>query len=154
MRWSTASMWTPGPLEQSGVRARYLITDVDPKWTDQQKEEYLGSLNYPQLWATSIHEAYPGHYVQGVALRRVQSPVRKTLAIAPASFVEGWAHYAEQMMFEEGFGSGDPKLKMGQLADALLRLARFVVGIREHTGNMSVQEATRFFMDNAYMGET
>jgi uncharacterized protein (DUF885 family) len=74
--------------------------------------------------------------------------------MAPGSFVEGWAHYTEQMMFEQGFGAGDPKLKLGQLADALLRLGRFVVGIREHTGGMTVEQATRFFMDNAYMGET
>jgi uncharacterized protein (DUF885 family) len=154
MRWSTASMWTPGALERGPSRARYLITDVDPAWTAQQKEEYLGSVNYEQLWTTSIHEAYPGHYVQGMYLRQVASPVRKTSAIAPGSFVEGWAHYTEQMMLEEGFGAGDPKLKMGQLADALLRLCRFVVGIREHTDGMTVEQATRFFMANAYMGET
>jgi uncharacterized protein (DUF885 family) len=154
MRWSTASMSTPGAFERGSVRARYLITDVDPKWTEQQKEEYLGSINYPQLWTTSIHEAYPGHFVQGMYLRQVASPVRKSWAIAPGSFVEGWAHYTEQMMFEEGFGNDDPKLKMGQLADALLRLCRFVVGIREHTDGMTVEQATRFFMDNAYMGET
>ena len=80
--------------------------------------------------------------------------VRKTWALAPASFVEGWAHYAEQMMIEEGFGNGDPKLRLGQLADALLRLSRFVVGIRLHTNGMTIDEATRFFMENAYMGET
>ncbi len=154
MRWSTASMWSPGAFERSSVQARYLITDVDPKWSEQQKEEYLGSINYPQLWTTSIHEAYPGHFVQGMYLRQVTSPVRKSSAIAPGSFVEGWAHYTEQMMFEEGFGNGDPKLKMGQLADALLRLCRFVVGIREHTDGMTVEQATRFFMENAYMGET
>ena len=154
MRWSTASMWTPGALERGPSRARYLITDVDPAWTERQKEEYLGSINYEQLWTTTIHEAYPGHYVQGMYLRQVASPVRKTSAIAPGSFVEGWAHYTEQMMLEEGFGGGDPKLKMGQLADALLRLCRFVVGIREHTDGMKVEQATRFFMDNAYMGET
>lgn len=154
LRWATASMWTAGALESRALQARYLITDVDPKWTDKQKEEYLASLNYPQLWSTSIHEAYPGHYVQGAYLRQVNSAARKSSAIAPASFVEGWAHYTEQMMFEEGFGKGDPKLKMGQLADALLRLCRFVVGIREHTDRMSVAEGTRFFMQNAYMGET
>lgn len=154
MRWSTASMWTPGPFERRPLPARYLITDVDPKWTEKQREEYLGSLNYPQLWTTSIHEVYPGHFVQGTYLRQVASPVRKVWSIAPASFVEGWAHYTEQMMIDEGFGAGDPKLKMGQLADALLRLCRFVVGIREHTRGMTVDQATRFFMDNAYMGET
>lgn len=154
MRWSTASMWTPGPFERRSLPARYLITDVDPTWNEKQREEYLGSFNYQQLWTTSIHEVYPGHFVQGTYLKQVASPVRKVWSIAPASFVEGWAHYTEQMMIDEGFGAGDPKLKMGQLADALLRLCRFVVGIREHTAGMSVDQATRFFMDNAYMGET
>lgn len=154
LRWSTASMWTPGPFESRKIQSRYLITDVEPKWTDKQKEEYLSSLNFPQLWATSIHEAYPGHFVQGSYLNQVQSVVRKTAALAPASFVEGWAHYTEQMMIEEGFGANDPKIKMGQLADALLRLCRFVVGIRLHTEGMNVEQGTQFFMQNAYMGET
>lgn len=154
LRWTTASMWTPGPFESRPLPARYLITDVDPKWTEKQKEEYLSSFNYGQLWTTSIHEAYPGHFVQGIYLKNVQSQVRKTWAIAPASFVEGWAHYTEQMMIEEGFGEGNPKIKIGLLADALLRLCRFVVGIRLHTEGMALDEATRFFIDNAYMGET
>lgn len=154
MRWSTASMWTPGPYESRPLPARYLVTDVDPRWSDKQKEEYLSSLNYPQLWSTSIHEAYPGHFVQGSYLKQVASPVRKVWALAPGSFVEGWAHYTEQMMLEEGFAGGDPKIKMGQLADALLRLCRFVVGIRLHTDGMTVEQGTRFFMENAYMGET
>jgi uncharacterized protein (DUF885 family) len=154
MRWSTASMWTPGPFERVSLPARYLITDVDPKWNDKQKEEYLGSINYPQLWTTSIHEVYPGHFVQGVFLKQVASVVRRDAALAPGSFVEGWAHYTEQMMIDEGFGGGDPKIRMGQLADALLRLCRFEVGIREHTMGMTVDQGTRFFMDNGYMGET
>lgn len=151
MRWATASMWTPGPFDVRAMPARYLITDVDPAWTEEEKREYLTSFNYPQLWSTSIHEAYPGHFVQGAYLKQVESPVRKTWAIAPASFVEGWAHYAEQMMIEEGFGEGDPKIRLGQLADALLRLCRFVVGIRLHTDSMTVGEATQFFVDNGYM---
>lgn len=153
-RWSTASMATPGPLENRPLPARYMITDVDPKWSDKEKEEYLASLNYGQLWTTSIHEAYPGHYVQGEYLKQVNSPVRKSWALAPGSFVEGWAHYTEQMMLEEGFGNGDPKIKMGQLADALLRLCRFVVGIREHTEGLTVEQGTIFFMQNAFMGQT
>ncbi|HST20664.1 MAG TPA: DUF885 domain-containing protein [Blastocatellia bacterium] len=153
-RWSTASMSTPGPLESRPLPARYMITDVDPKWSDKEKEEYLASFNYGQLWTTSIHEAYPGHYVQGAYLKQVNSPVRKSWAIAPGSFVEGWAHYTEQMMLEEGFGNNDPKIKMGQLADALLRLCRFVVGIREHTEGLTVEQGTIFFMQNAFMGET
>jgi uncharacterized protein (DUF885 family) len=154
MRWSTASMWTAGPFERRTLPAHYFITDVDPRWTEKQKEEYLASINYPQLWTTSIHEVYPGHFVQGTYLKQVGSVVRRVSAMAPASFVEGWAHYAEQMMLEQGFGANDPKIKLGQLADALLRLCRFFVGIREHTLGMTVDQGTRFFMDNAYMGET
>ncbi len=154
MRHSTASMWTPGPFETRPLPARYLITDVDPKWSEREKEEYLSSLNYAQLWTTSIHEAYPGHFVQGEYLKQVESPVRKSWALAPNSFVEGWAHYTEQMMIEEGFMNSDPKIKLGMYADALLRLCRFVVGIREHTDGMTVKQATRFFMDNGFMGET
>ncbi|HEX5736283.1 MAG TPA: DUF885 domain-containing protein [Blastocatellia bacterium] len=154
MRWSFASMWTPGPFESRPLPSRYLITDVDPRWTEKQKSEYLSSVNFPQLWATSIHEAYPGHFVQGAYLKQVTSKVRRTWAIAPASFVEGWAHYTEQMMMEEGFGAGEPKMKLGQLAEALLRLCRFVAGIRLHTEGMTVDQATRFFMSNGYMGET
>lgn len=154
MRWSSASMWTPGPFEGRSLPARYMITDVDPKWSAEQKEEYLSSINYAQLWTTSIHEVYPGHFVQGVYLKQVKSPVRKAAALAPGSFVEGWAHYAEQMMIDEGFGGGDPRIRLGQLADALLRLCRFVAGIREHTDGMTVDQATQFFMRNGYMGET
>ncbi|HWC77370.1 MAG TPA: DUF885 domain-containing protein [Blastocatellia bacterium] len=153
LRWATASMWTPGPFEAGRSKPRYLITDVDPNWTEKQKAEHLSSFNYPQLWSTSIHEAYPGHFVQGSLLTKVESNVRKSWALAPVSFVEGWAHYTEQMMIEEGFGGGDPKLKMGQLADALLRLCRFVVGIRLHTAGMTVDEATQFFRENGYMNE-
>lgn len=154
MRWSTASMWTPGPFETRPLPSRYMITDVDPSWTDKQKQEYLASVNDAQLWTTSIHEAYPGHFVQGEYLNRVESVVRRTVAFLPGSFVEGWAHYTEQMMLDEGFGDGDPKLRLGQLADALLRLCRFECGIRLHTAGMTVQQATRFFIDNGYMGET
>ena len=153
MRWSTASMWSAGPFEAKSLPSRYQITDVDPRWNAEQQEEYLGSINYPQLWTTSIHEAYPGHFVQGAYLRQVESVVRRTWALAPTSFSEGWAHYTEQMMIEEGFGAGDPKIKLGQLADALLRLCRFVVGIRLHTATMTVDQATLFFARNAFMGE-
>ena len=154
MRWSTASEWGPGAFAGSNTAPRYFITDVDPKWNAKEREEYLASINYAQLWTTSIHEAYPGHFVQDEFLKSVGSVVRKSAAFAPVSFVEGWAHYTEQMMIEEGFGAGDPKLKMGQLADALLRLCRTVVGIREHTQGMTVEQGTRFFMENGFMGET
>jgi uncharacterized protein (DUF885 family) len=147
-------MWSAGPFESRQLASRYLITDADAKWSAREQEEYLSSLNYAQLWTTSIHEAYPGHFVQGAYLAGVQSRARRTWALASASFVEGWAHYTEQMMIEEGFGNNDPKIKMGLWADALLRLCRFVVAIRLHTAGMTIDEAKRFFMENGYMGET
>ena len=153
-RWAVASMWSAGPFESVQLPSRYLITDVDPSWNDQQKEEYLSTLNFGQLWTTTIHEAYPGHFVQGALLKSVKSQVRKTWALAPATFVEGWAHYAEQMMIEQGFGLQDPRIKLGMLADALLRLCRFVVAIRQHSDGMTIDQATTFFMENAYIGYT
>ena len=154
MRSSTASVWTPGPFDQAKIRACYFIADVDPKWNDSQKEEFLSTFNYSQLWATSIHEAYPGHYVQAMYLRHVNSVVRRTRAFASKSLVEGWAHYAEQIMVDEGFGGRDPRIKLGQLSGALLRLCRSVVAIRMHTQGMTVDQATRFFKYNAYLGQT
>jgi uncharacterized protein (DUF885 family) len=151
MRWSFASMWNPGPFETKDIRSPYYITEVDPTWNKQQKEEHLTEFNYPQLWTTSIHEAYPGHYVQGLYVKNAPSKVRKASPFAPGSYVEGWAHYCEQMMIDDGFGGGDPKIRMGQLKDALLRLCRFYVGISLHTRGMTVEQGTAFFMKNAYM---
>src|SRR5262249_28797972 len=151
MRWSFASMWNPGPFEPKDIRSPYYITDVDATWNAQQKEAHLTEFSYPQLWTTSIHEAYPGHYVQGLYVKNAPSKVRKANVFAPGSYVEGWAHYCEQMMIDDGFGNGDPKIRMGQLKDALLRLCRFYVGISLHTRGMTVEQGTDFFMKNAYM---
>src|SRR4029453_618719 len=99
-RWSFASMWTPGPFEAKPSRAYYYLTDVDPSWPADRQEEHLRDYNYPTLWSISIHEVYPGHFLHYQHLRRVESKVRKSILFAPASFVEGWAHYCEQMMVE------------------------------------------------------
>ena len=103
-RWSFASMWTPGPFESKPSRAYYYLTDVDPSWPPERKDEHLRDYNYPTLWSISIHEVYPGHFLHYQHLRRVESKARKSIMFAPASFVEGWAHYCEQMMIEVGFG--------------------------------------------------
>jgi uncharacterized protein (DUF885 family) len=153
MRWSSASMWTAGALEPRPLPAAYYITDVDPNSPPDEQEKHLLDFNRYQLWYTSIHEAYPGHFVQGVWLRQVPSKVRRDGAFAPGTYVEGWAHYTEQMMLEEGFGADDPKMRLGQLAEALLRLCRFNVAIRMHVKGMTVAEATKFFMDNGFLEE-
>jgi uncharacterized protein (DUF885 family) len=152
-RWSFASMWTPGPFEAKPTRAYYYLTDADRSWPRERQEEYLRDYNSPTLWSISVHEVYPGHFLHYQHLRRVDSKARKSILFAPASFVEGWAHYSEQMMIEAGFGRQDYGIRLGQLAEALIRLARFVVCIRLHTEDMSVEQGVRFFRDEAFMEE-
>jgi len=152
-RWSFASMWAPGPFESKPTLAYYYLTDVDPSWPAERQQEYLRDYNYPTLWSISIHEVYPGHFLHYQHLRRVESKVRKSIMFAPASFVEGWAHYCEQMMIEAGFGQQDHGVKLGQLAEALIRLVRVIVGIRLHTEDLSVEQGVRLFREEAYLEE-
>ncbi|HKY23266.1 MAG TPA: DUF885 domain-containing protein [Vicinamibacterales bacterium] len=152
-RWSFASMWVPGPFEVKPRRALYYLTDADPSWPADKQEEHLRDYNYPTLWSISIHEVYPGHFLHYQFLRRVESKVRKSIMFAPASFVEGWAHYTEQMMIEAGFRGNDHMLKLGQLAEALIRLGRFIVSIRLHVEDWSVEQGMRFFRDECFMEE-
>jgi len=152
-RWSFASMWTPGPFESKPSRAYYYLTDVDPTWPVDRQLEYMRDYNVPTLWSISIHEVYPGHFLHYQHLRRVTSKARKSILFAPASFVEGWAHYCEQMMIEAGFGRQDDGVKLGQLAEALIRLVRFIVGIKLHAEDMSVEQGVRLFREEAYLEE-
>jgi len=152
-RWAFASMWTPGPFETRPSRAFYYLTDVDRGWSAERQQEHMRDFSVPTLWNVSIHEVYPGHFLHFQHLRRVDSKVRKSLMFAPASFVEGWAHYCEHMMVEAGFRRGDTAFKLGQLAESLVRLARFVVAIRLHCEDLSVEQGMRFFRDEAFLEE-
>ena len=152
-RWAFASMWTPGPFESKPSRAYYYLTDVDRTWSPERQEEHMRDFNFPTLWNISIHEVYPGHFLHYQHLRQVESKVRKSTFFAPSSFVEGWAHYCEHMMIEAGFRRGDATLKLGQLAEALVRLARFVVAIRLHCEDLSVEQGMRVFRDEAFLEE-
>ena len=152
-RWTFASMWAPGPFEAKSLPAYYYITDVDPAWPAARQEEHLRDFNHASLWSISIHEVFPGHFLHCNYLRRVESKLRKSIMFAPTSFIEGWAHYCEQMMLEEGFRRGDEVVKLGQLSESLIRLARLVVGIRLHTEDWSVEQGMRFFRDEAFMEE-
>ena len=96
---------------------------------------------------------YPGHFLHYQHLRRVESKTRKSIMFAPASFVEGWAHYCEQMMIEAGFGRQEHGVRLGQLAEALIRLVRVIVGIKLHAEDMSVEQGVRFFRDEAFLEE-
>ena len=107
-RWTFASMWTPGPFEARPLRAFYYITDVDPSWPPERQDEHLRDFNYGALWSISIHEVFPGHFLHYQHLRQVESKLRKSILFSSTAFVEGWAHYCEQMMVEEGFRQERP----------------------------------------------
>ena len=158
---SFASMDTPGPFEKRATEAYYYVTPTESDWPDKQKEEWLTAFNYYASDIVSIHEVYPGHYVQ--FLRLNASPASKVEKIFGSyAFIEGWAHYCEKMMIDEGFGGpSNPspseddvkraaKYRMAQADEALLRLCRLCVSIKVHTQNMSIDEATKFFQDNCY----
>ncbi|HLM58820.1 MAG TPA: DUF885 family protein [Pyrinomonadaceae bacterium] len=145
---SFASLDAPGAFERAAAESFYYVTPPEASWPEQRREEHLGRYNRYSLTITSIHEAYPGHYYQAMKLR--QSPSRVRAALGSASFVEGWAHYCEQMMLDEGFGGNNPKLRLAQLDAALLRLCRYVAGLRLHTSGMSYEEAVDFFMREGY----
>ncbi|MGB8509281.1 MAG: DUF885 family protein, partial [Pyrinomonadaceae bacterium] len=142
----------PGPFERVANEAFYYVTPPDPAWTAQQQDEHLGHYNRYGLTITSIHEAYPGHYYQLMKSRQTTSRVRA--ALGSSIFVEGWAHYCEGMMLDEGFGGNNPKLRLAQLERALLRLCRYLAGIRMHTGGMNYDEAVEFFMREGYQSRT
>ena len=117
-RWTFASMWTPGPFESRPTQAYYYLTDVDPGWPEERKQDHLRDLNEASLWSISIHEVYPGHFLHFQHLRQVESRARKSLMMASMSMVEGWAHYCEQMMQEEGFQKQNPVVHLGQIGRA------------------------------------
>jgi uncharacterized protein (DUF885 family) len=145
---TTASMDTPGPYEKVAKEAFFNVTLPEANWPKPQIEEYLEGFNRGTIISTAVHEVYPGHYVQFLWLPRVPTKVRKLMGCS--SNAEGWAHYSEQMMLDEGYGNGDPKLRLGQLQDALLRDSRYIAGIQMHTGKMTMAEATEFFVKEGY----
>jgi uncharacterized protein (DUF885 family) len=145
---TTASMDTPGPFEKVAKEAFFNVTLPEKTWDAKQTEEYLQGFNRGTIISTAVHEVYPGHYTQFVWIARAPTKVRKLLGCS--SNAEGWAHYTEQMMLDEGYGKGDLKLRLGQLQDALLRNARFIAGIQMHTGKMTVDEAVEFFVKEGY----
>jgi uncharacterized protein (DUF885 family) len=154
---STASMDTPGPFEKKATEAFYYITPVDPKWPVKQQQEWLGQFDYYTTDNVTIHEVYPGHYTQFLHLN-ASSASKIEKIFGSYAFIEGWAHYCEVMMIDQGYGNtGDSvteaKRRLAQSGDALLRLCRLCVSIKTHCQGMTVDEGTKFFMDNWYQGE-
>jgi len=158
MRATTfASMDTPGPFEKVAKEAYFNVTLPDPHDTPEQVAGYMAEFNVGTIVTTAVHEAYPGHYIQFLWAPQFPTKVRKVLGAATNA--EGWAHYCEQMMLDEGYGqpgtgAKDEReskfIRLGQLQDALLRDARFVVGIQLHTGNMTFDQAVDLFVNEGY----
>ena len=153
-----ASMDTPGPFEKVAKEAFFNVTLPEPTWKPEQVEEHMEGFNRGTIISTAVHEVYPGHYTQFLWVPYAPSKVRKLLGCS--SNAEGWAHYSEQMMLDEGYGrtpgvdqdhdTAFLKLRLGQLQDALLRNARFIVGIQMHTGKMTFDEGVAFFEKEGY----
>ena len=145
---TSASMDTPGAYEKVAKEAFFNVTLPDPSWPAKDVDEYLQGFNRGTIVSTAVHEAYPGHYIQFLWVPSATSKVRKLMGCG--SNAEGWAHYTEQMMLDEGYGNGDLKLRLGQLQDALLRDARYIVGIQMHTGTMTMEQAIEFFVQEGH----
>jgi uncharacterized protein (DUF885 family) len=158
MRATTfASMDTPGPFEKVAHEAYFNVTLPGAHDTPEQIAGHMAAFNVGTIVSTSTHEAYPGHYVQFLWVH--EAPTKTRMLLGATTDVEGWAHYCEQMMLDEGFGqpgagakdAREAKLiRLGQLEDALLRDARFIVGIEMHTGKMSFDQAVEFFVKEGY----
>ncbi len=165
MRATTqASMDAPGPFEKGSKKALFNVTLPEAGWSKERVAEHMAAFNVGTLVSTGVHEAYPGHYVQFLWQDQFPSKVRKL--IGSSTNIEGWAHYCEQMMLDEGYGqpgtgakdAREAKLiRLGQLQDALLRDARFIVVIRMHTGvggPMTFDEAVNFFVTDGYQSKS
>ena len=146
---STASMNPPGPFDTTSTEGIYYVTPVDPKWTPVQAEEWLRTFNYPMLRNITVHEVYPGHYLQFLHFRRSSGSLARKVYLSP-SFVEGWAHYTEQLAIEQGLGRESSAAEVAQIHDALLRDCRLLASIGLHTGGMSLEAATELFQREAH----
>ncbi len=145
---SFASMDTPGPYETNATEAFYYVTPVEKDWDAKHAEEHLRLYNPPVVAMINVHEAYPGHYLQFLYAPKFPTKTRKLIFCGTNA--EGWAHYTEQMMVDEGFGGGDPKIRLAQLQEALLRDCRYVVGVKLHTAGWTVEEGAKLFVEKGF----
>ena len=149
-RWATAALVWAAPYEPDGP-SWYYLTPPDEAWDPAQQRSWLEAFSPTTLPATTVHEVAPGHYAHGRYLRRARSDVRATLQ-SPA-FVEGWAHYGEELCVDHGYRADDPRFAVGVALKALLRVARLHVAIGVHTGGLDEREASAFFTEVAYLPE-
>jgi uncharacterized protein (DUF885 family) len=140
---TSASMDTPGPFETSASEAYYNMTLPDPRWSRAAQLDFMRQWYYAAISNVSVHEVYPGHYLQFLYAPEFPTLTRKVFSANTNA--EGWAHYAEQMVLDEGLHADDPSYRLAQLQDALLRNIRFIAGIKMHTQGMTVDQARQLF---------
>ncbi len=144
-RWNFAYINIPGPYEK-GLPSTYYIAPPDPAWSAPERDAYVpGQAN---LLFTSVHEVWPGHFLQFLHANR--APSKFGQVFVGYAFAEGWAHYAEEMMWEAGLRNGDPETHIGQLLNAMLRNVRFISAIGMHTGTMTVEESEAMFREQGF----
>lgn len=146
--WNFAYINIPGPYE-TNLPSVYYVSPPDPKWDKKKQDEYVpgkGSLLF-----TSVHEGYPGHFLQFLHANRSKSKFGQVFV--GYAYAEGWAHYTEEMMYDAGLGAGDPELHIGQLQEALLRDVRFLSAIGMHTKGMTVEESKKMFIEQGLRSE-
>jgi len=150
--WAFAAMDSPGALEKRATESYYYVTPPNEKWTKEEQEEWLQMFNYNELIDISVHEVFPGHYLHHLHNQRSSSVMAKLFGAY--HFWEGYALYVEEAMYQDGFHKDDPKYRMMQLIETLIRNVRLVCSIRFHTEeNFNVEEATQLFMDKCFMGK-
>jgi uncharacterized protein (DUF885 family) len=145
---TTAAMDIPGPFEKVATEAYFFMTLPDPSWPKAEQDDFMSQWYRPSISNVSVHEVWPGHYVQFLYAKDYPSDVRKVFGAA--SNFEGWAHYCEQMMLDEGLHADDPRFRLAEVQDALLRDVRFIVGIKMHTDGITVEQAQDMFEKDAY----
>lgn len=145
MRWNAAFLNMAGPFDQAN-EAYYYITLPDPSWPEEEQQGYI--FPHGVLSSTTLHEVYPGHFLHGLWIRK--APTRVQQLFDSYSFTEGWAHYVEEMMIEQGWAKDDPQRRLGQLSDALLRNCRFVAALGIHAKGQSLDEVARRFEEDCF----
>jgi hypothetical protein len=144
-RWNSAYIDIPGPYDRH-LPAIYYISPPNPAWTPEERAAYVAG--EADLLFITAHEVWPGHFLQFLHSNRAESRIGQLFV--GYGFAEGWAHYSEELIWEAGFGAGDPKTRIGQLQNALLRNVRYLVALGLHTGGMTLAEAERMFREQAF----
>jgi uncharacterized protein (DUF885 family) len=151
-----ASMHSSPPLEAQPLQSYYYITDASAEWPIERQNDWLRTFNYATLADITAHEVAPGHYVHSVYMRKTPGKIRRIWIglnpfPQPSSGQDGWAHYAEQMVSDEGFKADDPRYRLAQIDESLKRICRLIVGIKLHSGEWSVAQASEFFQQEGLM---